>query len=202
MAGSDRPDRPMLRGLLEVPDWRERYLAHVRSMAQALAWDRLGPEVRRLHALIADVVHGDSRKLYDDDAFDASVAALEETSTARQRAVMSHETMTGRWPAIASVGLDERSAEGGSTLAIQVRTGGEAPVSRVWLHWQLKRPGPFTALEMERDEEGLFSARIPVQKEGEKIHYYIEALSEGDVNRRAYDPPGAASAAIRFTFGK
>jgi CotH kinase protein len=63
--------RTALRGrLLAVPALKARYLAHVRTIAEAgLDWKTLGPVVARYRALIADEVKADTRKLSSDDDF-------------------------------------------------------------------------------------------------------------------------------------
>ena len=49
-----------------MPALRERYLGHVRSIAEkSLDWQKLGPLAEKLHQLIADDVRADGRKLMD-----------------------------------------------------------------------------------------------------------------------------------------
>ena len=83
-----------------MPEWRARYLAHLHDLATgAVAWDELGPKVARLHTMIADTVHADTRKLYDDERFDRSVDAIRKSVETRMDALMKHESLAGAWPA-------------------------------------------------------------------------------------------------------
>ena len=70
---------PVINRLLNIPHLRARYLAHVRTIVnQWLDWRMIGPIVEEYRTLIANEVRADDKKLYDDDAFIASVA--EDTS--------------------------------------------------------------------------------------------------------------------------
>lgn len=75
-AGSTEPRKALLHKLLAAPDLRQRYLQHVRRIAETwLDWSRLSPIVERYRALIADDVARDSRKMYTTEEFTASFAA-------------------------------------------------------------------------------------------------------------------------------
>ncbi|GMV96401.1 MAG: hypothetical protein AMXMBFR83_07670 [Phycisphaerae bacterium] len=69
-AGSDDPNKPLLKRLLGIPALREQYLRNLRTIAaEDLDWSRLGPAVERYQALIAAEVEADTRKLYSTAAF-------------------------------------------------------------------------------------------------------------------------------------
>jgi hypothetical protein len=56
--------------LLAVPSFRDRYLEHVRTIAQTwLDWKTLGPMVAEYRSLIERDVETDTRKLTSTDAF-------------------------------------------------------------------------------------------------------------------------------------
>lgn len=70
LTGVDREDRPLLHRLLAVPEWRARYLAVVREMAERwLDWENLGSVAGKHHAVLAADVERDTRKLYSMEAF-------------------------------------------------------------------------------------------------------------------------------------
>jgi hypothetical protein len=67
-------NKPLISKLLAVPALRERYLKHVRTIAEkSLDWQKLGPLVEKLHNLIADDVRADGRKLDSTEAFEKSL---------------------------------------------------------------------------------------------------------------------------------
>lgn len=70
------PNKVLLNKLLAVPALRERYLSYVHDIADKwLDWNRLGPIAEQYHALIADEVARDTRKLDSTEAFEESLTA-------------------------------------------------------------------------------------------------------------------------------
>jgi hypothetical protein len=70
LIAANDPNKPLLSKLLAVPALRTRYLGYVRDIAEKwLDWNKLGPIAERYHALIAEGVQADTRKLYSSDAF-------------------------------------------------------------------------------------------------------------------------------------
>lgn len=75
LIGLDDTTKPLRNKLLAVPALRERYLAHVRTIAeQWLDWGRLGPIVERTRALIDAELKADTKKLSSYDAFVRAVS--------------------------------------------------------------------------------------------------------------------------------
>ena len=62
--------KPLLSKLLAVPALKQRYLGHVRDIADKwLDWSKLGPMAEKNFALIAESVKIDTRKLDSTEAF-------------------------------------------------------------------------------------------------------------------------------------
>jgi spore coat protein CotH len=75
LVGLDDSSKPLLSKLLAVPSLRMRYLGYVHDIAgKWLDWNKLGPLAEQYHALIADAVAADTRKLDSTEAFNTSVA--------------------------------------------------------------------------------------------------------------------------------
>jgi hypothetical protein len=70
----DDPSKPLRSKLLQVPALRERYIEHVKKIAEALDWETLGPVVRDFVQLIEPAVKDDTRKLSSFQAFQTAVA--------------------------------------------------------------------------------------------------------------------------------
>lgn len=66
----DNPDRPLRSKLLQVPEYRERYLKYVAQIAEEdLDWKNLGPVVEEVKNSIEILVELDSRKMSTTEAF-------------------------------------------------------------------------------------------------------------------------------------
>jgi hypothetical protein len=64
-------NKPLISKLLAVPALREKYLGYVRDIAEKwLDWNKLGPIAEKYHALIAENVKEDTRKLDSTEDFD------------------------------------------------------------------------------------------------------------------------------------
>lgn len=76
LANANDSSKPLISKLLAVPKFRARYLGYVRHMAENwLDWNKLGPIAKQYHALIADEVKRDTKKL---DSFEQFESSLEE----------------------------------------------------------------------------------------------------------------------------
>lgn len=66
----NNPRTPLYGRLLAVPEFREKYLEHVRTIAsESLTWEKLGPLVGSLREMLEPEVKLDTRKLASYEAF-------------------------------------------------------------------------------------------------------------------------------------
>jgi spore coat protein CotH len=70
LAGADDPNKALLYRLLQVPEYKQKYLGYMRDVTQKwLVWERFGAVAAKYQALVADDVKRDIRKLYSNEAF-------------------------------------------------------------------------------------------------------------------------------------
>jgi len=79
LSGMDDETKPLRSRLLAVPALRERYLEHVRTIGEALAWENIGPFIERERALIEPLVKLDTRRLTTIAAFERAVSTEPDT---------------------------------------------------------------------------------------------------------------------------
>jgi spore coat protein CotH len=73
--GLDDPRKPLRSRVLAVPRLRDKYLQHVRTIAEeSLDWKALGPVVAQYRALIEKEVEADTRKLESFEEFEKATA--------------------------------------------------------------------------------------------------------------------------------
>ncbi len=201
LAGADNAERPLIHYLLEVPEWRARYLAFAHSLAaDGLDWQKLGPVVERMHGMIGDVMRSSTRNLYGIDRFEESVDAIRQFAETRRKAMLEHESLAGAWPRVGDVKHVETGEGKKHGLLVTAEMHADVPVESARLYWQKRRPGAFEIVPMQRGADGVFSAEIPPQKPGEKIHYYVEATAAGDTGRLAFAPAGASAKPWPYRF--
>ncbi len=84
LAGSGDANKPLLSKLLAVPALKERYLRQVRDISEKwLDWGKLGPIAEKYHALIAEEVKLDTRKLSSFEAFQNGIGKDTEEQGSR-----------------------------------------------------------------------------------------------------------------------
>ena len=75
LIGLNNARTPLRSRLLSVPSLRQRYLQHVRTIAEeSLDWNKLGPVVEQYRSLIESEVEADTRKLESFAAFKNALA--------------------------------------------------------------------------------------------------------------------------------
>lgn len=78
LEGAKDSSKPLLSRVLAVKNLRNRYLGYLKQIAeQSMDWKQLGPVAAKYHALIADEVATDTKKLYSTASFERS---LEDTA--------------------------------------------------------------------------------------------------------------------------
>ena len=75
LVAMDDPGKPLRSRLLKVPEYRRRYLEHVRRIASHdLDWGWLGPIVARFRSQALEAVRADTRKLSSTEAFERATS--------------------------------------------------------------------------------------------------------------------------------
>ena len=82
LVGMDDPNKPLRSRLLAVPALRQRYLAHVKAIAEEwLDWKKLGPLVAGYARQIEPELAADTRKLSSLVEFQRTVSPEEPQAT-------------------------------------------------------------------------------------------------------------------------
>ena len=83
--GETNANRPVISRLMSVPEYRQRYIAHYRTILNDyFEWTTLEPKITAYLTLIEEEVKADTKKLYTDAEFDNSSSELENFITTRR----------------------------------------------------------------------------------------------------------------------
>ncbi len=199
--GSTGTNRPVISRLLAVPELRQRYLAHMRTvLEEAFNPSRLTPLIQELHRLSVAAVGADTRKGYTMLAYTNDLNALRSFVTNRHRFLTNHAELRPRPPAITEVVAPVSPVAGTPvTVNARVTSAGEDGLDSVWLYY---RPGPtgrFTRTAMLDDGahadgaagDGVFGAPVEGYLAGTKVRYYLEARSGNATRTARFAPEGA-----------
>jgi len=208
---ADRADRPLLRKLLEVPAWRQRYLANLRELATtALHEDVIGARLESWRKLIDPLVAQDVHSLYGYEAFQRSFAKDEQGKPAprsllaviaqRRQAILQDPALQGSWPVVSDLATKAQlGADGSYTLHVSCRAGG-AKDREVLLHHDVGGFGSYATNAMRDDGQsgdgaagdGVHAFALPPVPSGETWRFWIEAVAAESGHVDCLPPSGGA----------
>lgn len=194
--------RPLISRLLAVPELRQRYLAHVRTiMNESLDWTVLEKKVTAYQALIGEEVAADTKKLSTNAQYASSAADLKNMVTARKTYLSGFAEVTRTAPAITSVAREMTVARDIAGMAVRVtaKVTCTPGVGNVYLWYAGGIIGPFDRTAMLDDGahgdglagDGVYGGEIPARKVGATIRFYIEARASDSYATAAFSPAGA-----------
>lgn len=104
LIGMDDASKPLRSKILAVPAFRKQYMANIRTIADELDWENLGPVVAQFRELIKDDMERDTRKLATYESFlemtsDSAPAAEDDSESEaepRRRGPGGHSAMNLR----------------------------------------------------------------------------------------------------------
>lgn len=207
--------RPLISRMLDVPEWRARYLAYVRTLVDTwLDWRELGPLFDRHRKLIEEEVKRDDKSAHGHDAFVRcfegveSEFSLKAFVTARRAFLKAHPAIAADAPVIESVEHQEvPAADGRRALVIRARIGKKVAVGKVLLHYGRGARGPYRTLPMFDDgkhgdgaaDDGVYGASSPALRPGKRVRYFVEARrATGSVS--SFRPARAGAGAVIHRF--
>ncbi len=203
------PNRPLLSRLLSVPEFRARYTAHYRTMfREVFTRDYWVPLIQLYQNLIRSSVQADTKKLYSMQMFDENVNTnvqqgagtpggglipgilsfidnrrsylMTQPELSRLQAVISRPILAPPLPAAGAPARASAVIEGAAQAFLWHSAGGKA-FSRV----------PMT------DTGGKWEAVMPPREAGQRVRYYVEAVTAEGV--AAYNPERAENESYSYT---
>jgi len=197
-------NRPVLNRLLQIDDFRQRYLAHYRTLLDEMwKWEIIGPVVTQYANLIDAEVQADPKKLFSYNDFVTNLTSsvsiggggggggggavapgLEAFVINRRTFLLNHAEISLPAPTVSAVSHDPAEPAADQTCWVTADVAGpDAPVGTVRLYWRTS--GSYDTVNMFDDGahqdglagDGIFGAAIPVSGSGIKVDYYVRADS-------------------------
>lgn len=201
--GATDSTRPIIKQFLSVPELRQRYLAHLRTILQE--WFNptvLVPRINEFSALTLDAVTADTKKGYTMATYNTDLANLRTFVSNRYKFLTNHAELKPVPPTIETVtgpATDPSVGESPWITAKVVPYASEG-ISSVWLYHRGKAYGKFTRVQMFDDGghgdgaagDGVYGAAVNGSYASDtKVRYYVEARSGNSVNAAAFSPARA-----------
>ena len=197
---ADDPQVPVMHRLMAIGPYRQRYLAHVRTILDSFLTEELiFPKIDAYRALIEDEVKADTKKLYSNRAFDSGIEALKTFVGRRRASLLGNRELSVPVPEITAVGQEVVQSGCGQSLTITAEIGESVAVSSVHLYLATGRFERFAPLPMTDDglhgdgeaSDGVFGYMVPEYPMGTLLRYYVQATADDRTSTLAFNPPGA-----------
>jgi hypothetical protein len=191
---------PLMYRLMKVNQYRQRYLAHARTILDSfLTEEELFPKIDAYEALIEEEVMRDDKKLYSNQAFVNGVDELKEFVQRRRDSLLSQKELNQASPEIIAVNQEVTQSNVGQSLTITAQLGDSVPVSSVDLYFALSLFGRFGMVPMLDDGrhgdgealDGVFGIVLPEYPAGTVLRYYIQATADDSAGTLTFNPAGA-----------
>lgn len=200
----DNVNYPLLNRLLSIPKFRQRYLAHVRTILdEEMDLNEVFELIDSYVSLIDSSVNADPKKLITYDQFTEGVAEL-KTYFLTRKTFLEADTEVN------AVGLELIDVTYGANEVVNTLpyssdkmnitvNAGTQNVSEVNLYYAVGIVGNFTKIQMEDNgllndgvvNDGVYGVNIPEQAEGSYVRYYMEVIKNDSVFTANYFPSGA-----------
>ncbi len=196
---------PLLYKLLNIPRFRQRYLAHMRTiLAERFNPTHMNALVDEYAAFIDSYIQADPKKMMTYAQYTAALTGLKSVIAKRYDNLMSDAEVGVTGPTISGAkwtagGVDWARPNSAQTVTVTASVGGGLGIDHVYLYGATGVVGNFAAIRMYDDGghgdgssgDGVYGAVIPVQTSGTRVRFYIEATADDTAGTRSYEPAGA-----------
>ena len=203
VAHEDNAARPLIHRLLSNPEWRARYLAHVRTVADEwLDWEVLGPIINEYQKLIDAEVQQDDKKLYGyEDFATGTPAELERFVTQRREYLRNHPELNKPSPKITAVEIGSgTSPVANQPVSVKATLDKSLAADSVFLYYSPDRSAVFNRIKMEKKADS-YTAHIPPFPANTTVYYYIEANAVKTHDTTVFSPAHAEQGAAHYRVG-
>ena len=188
---------PLISKLLNIPELRQRYLAHYRTVIE----ESLNPtiahaKIDQYAQLIDTYIAAPAVRLYSYAQYQSGVQALKGFFTSRQQFLQNHADV--RAPAITISDVADSvngqiSVRPSATQSVDIsaRVTGDTAIRGVNLYYGSGLMGGFSKVAMTSAGDGNYRGVIPAFPRGTYVRYYVEAVADNTALSVAYSPKGA-----------
>jgi hypothetical protein len=197
---------PLLNKILAVPQWRQRYLAHLRTViSEELDTAACNAMLNNYNAMINSLVQSDPKKLYSYNQYTTEITALKNFVVNHKNVLQTNSEVAQVAPVIANAiyhnatnqaWVVPASNEDAHVTSDVTSTNG---IYQVKMYYSTELVGNFTEVMMYDDGahndgasgDGSYGATIPGQASGTWVRYYVEAAANNAAHSVSYLPVGA-----------
>ena len=196
-------NRPLINRLLSIPELRQRYIAHMRTVIE----EYFNPPIMnalidRFVAVSVAAIAADPKKGYTSMAtYTNDLNSLKTFITNRYKYLTNYAELKLAPPNIVAVHAPTSDITAGQVpfVTAQVVPNASDGIDSVWLYHRGKPCGKFSCAQMFDDGahgdgmagDGIFGAQTTNYPAGTKVRFYIEARSANSSKTASFSPPRA-----------
>jgi len=196
---------PLLNRLFAVPAYRQRYLAHVRTILEEfMDPEKIEAKIDFYVSMLAQHIQDDPKKIYSYNEFLNEIEELKDFVEDRRNFLLNNNEVNVEGLEINNVefsvnGIAFNSPDKNEEVVVIASVNGSSGVQNVQLYFAPGFVGPFEKTEMFDDglhedggaNDGIFGGTIPGFDFGNYVRFYIEAIADDAVATATYHPEGA-----------
>ena len=200
---ADNANYPLLNRLLSIPEVRQRYLAHVRTLLDD-SFNEAGIEkIETFRNRISSIVQNDTKSRVPFYRFNREVDTLKSFLVRREQFLMNHpELKNVESPALHNVrfsvnGEDWKTPQPQDMVTVSASAAHPAGIQQMILYIGRGFYGAFQQIPMTyngSEYQASFSGFEP----GEFVRFYVEAVAGNAAGTRSYFPAGAEHDVLIF----
>lgn len=202
---ADNANYPLLNKLLNVAEYRQRYLAHMRTIIQETVDVMLANQtIATCTDFIDAEVQADTKKLYTYAQFTSGTTTLNAYLQTRRNNLMNNSEVNQVGATIGNVTMQSSNGvwtdpTSGSDVTISAAIASPDGIHSVILYYSPALVGNFQTVLMTDDgtgadialNDGIYTASIPAQNAGTIVRFYIEARENNTARTASFNPVGA-----------
>lgn len=194
---ADNVNYPLLNRLMQVPEYRQRYLAHLLTIIAEMLDPAITSEfISTWSTVLGPEVQNDPKIDFTYNQFTSELTVLQTRLNARRTTLNSNTEVNTTGAVIADV---ETHSEAGTwaditsseAAEITATVSSKEGVATVYLHYSNQLVGNFTRVEMTAAGANAYTAFIPAMAAGTVVRFYLEAVEANAAGTRTYAPVGA-----------
>lgn len=200
-----KPNYPLLNKVLSIPAFRQRYLAHLRTILLT-AFDEVKANlvIDQYDALIREHVFADTKKTTTNQAYTNGLAGLKTFISNRKNFLANHADVKKELPVITESkysckGVDFGKVTRDDAVFISAKATYPSGISELNAWVSTAFTGTFMKISMNDagqngdlyPGDGIFSLALPTYNPGTMVRFYLEAVANDAVKTRVYEPAKA-----------
>lgn len=220
-------NKPLLSRVLAVPELRQRYMAHYRTLLLLLDWDSyLEPIFAANRARLDAAVQADTKKLYSYQLFldnftttvnlplpglaGGTLVGLQTFVDERSALMAGIGELTAAGPQTADVQASAESPNAKDPVHITASvTAADGAVEQVLLYYRAERSQRYENAPMLDDgvsgdgapADGVYGALLPITAlPGQKVDYYVAAQSDNAFDSLSFEPALAERGPLQLEY--